>query len=54
MRRIIDYARGRGIGRIYGVVLRENTAMLSLCERLGFSRAEVADEPGIVRVMLEL
>ena len=54
MRRIIDYARDRGIGEIYGDVLRENRTMLRLCEVLGFTRANVTGEPGIVRVTLRL
>ena len=38
---VIDYARGRGIKRVVGYVLRENHRMLDLTERLGFRR-----EPG--------
>jgi acetyltransferase len=54
MRRIIDYAQGRGIGEIFGDVLRENTTMLRLCDFLGFTRSSLPDEPGIVRVSLGL
>jgi acetyltransferase len=54
MRRIIDYAAARGIGEIFGDVLRENTTMLRLCEELGFTQTSMADEPGLVRVMLKL
>jgi len=54
MRRIIDYARQRGIGEIYGDVLRENTSMLKLCKVLGFTTSGVPDEPGQVRVTLKL
>ena len=36
MRRIIEYARKRGIGEIFGDVLRENTRMLQTCKKLGF------------------
>jgi len=54
MRRIIDYARSRGIRRIFGDVLRENTIMLKLCHALGFMREGVPDEPEIVRVNLTL
>jgi len=54
MRRIIDYARQRGIGEIYGDVLRENGPMLKLCAILGFEESRVADEPGLVRVSLSL
>jgi len=54
MRRIIDYASDRGIGEIYGDVLRDNKTMRKLCRVFGFSEAFVPDEPGIVRVTLNL
>jgi acetyltransferase len=54
MRRIIDYARQRGIDEIYGDVLRENHSMLKLCAILGFEESRVPDEPGLVRVTLRL
>jgi acetyltransferase len=54
MRRIIDYARSRGIGEIFGDVLRENTAMLRLCDTLGFTRSFQQDEPSVIRVTLNL
>jgi acetyltransferase len=54
MRRIIDYARQRGIGEIFGEVLRENTTMLRMCQGLGFTETHAPDEPGLVRVVLGL
>ncbi len=36
MRRVIDYAKAKGLRRVYGDVLRENTAMLQMCAELGF------------------
>jgi acetyltransferase len=54
MRRIIDYASERGIGEIYGDVLRDNKTMRKLCHVLGFSETFVPDEPSIVRVTLNL
>ncbi len=54
MRRIIDYARRRGIGEVHGDVLHENTTMLRLCAALGFQRRAVADDPSLVRVTLKL
>jgi acetyltransferase len=53
MRRIIAYARQRGIGRLYGDVLSGNDAMLALCRRLGFTISEVP-LAGTVRVTLSL
>ncbi|WP_435105424.1 bifunctional acetate--CoA ligase family protein/GNAT family N-acetyltransferase [Arhodomonas sp. AD133] len=54
MQRIIDYCRHRGIGEVFGDVLRENHAMLHLCQKLGFRRSRHPDEPDVVRVTLAL
>jgi acetyltransferase len=54
MRRILDYARSRGIKEIYGDVLSDNRTMLRLCGVLGFSQRRLPDDPGIVRVTLKL
>ena len=54
MQRIIAYARTRGIAEIFGDVLRENTRMLQTCEKLGFIQSGVPEEPGVVRVVLDL
>jgi acetyltransferase len=54
MRRIIEYARKRGIGEIFGDVLRENARMLQMCQKLGFTQTRVPEEPGVVRVVLDL
>src|SRR3954462_14709701 len=54
MRRMIDYARALGLGRVHGQVLAENTMMLRMCRELGF---HVADDPSsrdIKVVTLEL
>jgi acetyltransferase len=54
MRRIIDYARGKGLREIVGDVLRENRPMLRLCELFHFKRTPMTDEPGVVEVRLQL
>ena len=54
MERIIAYAKGRGIGEIFGDVLRDNTTMLRLCDTLNFTRSVRPEEPDIVRVSLTL
>jgi len=54
MQRVIDYARHRGIREIHGDVLRENRAMLTLCEQLGFERRADPDDREIVHVRLPL
>jgi acetyltransferase len=54
MRRIIDYARGRGIGELWGDVLRENATMRKLCRTLGFRESTSQQDPTVVRVSLAL
>jgi len=54
MRRIIDYARSRGIGRLFGEVLNDNRPMLAVCKALGFSRRSLPDDPGVAEVSLQL
>jgi acetyltransferase len=53
MRRLIAVAKERGVRRLAGTVLRENTGMLRFVERLGFTQAP-ADEDNAVEVTLSL
>ncbi len=53
MRRIIAYAKARGIGELFGLVLRENRQMLQLARELGFT-ARVDRDPTYVAVTLAL
>jgi acetyltransferase len=36
MQRILDFARAEGLRRVTGVVLKENTVMLKMCDEFGF------------------
>jgi acyl-CoA synthetase (NDP forming)/RimJ/RimL family protein N-acetyltransferase len=54
MRRIIDYAKSRGTGEIYGDVLADNRAMLRLCQAFGFNVKRTPDDPGVLYVTLKL
>lgn len=54
MEKILDFARTAGTAEVWGYVLSDNRAMLRLCERLGFARSSVSDEPGTVRVSKRL
>lgn len=54
MTRLIGYARRRKLKRIYGDVLEENTAMLTLARQLGFEHIHVPDSGGVARVELDL
>src|SRR3990172_859896 len=49
---IIGIAQEKGLKEIYGIVLTDNTRMLTLCKRLGFHIAHLPD--GISRVNLAL
>ena len=51
MRRVIDYAKEKGLRRVYGDVLTENTAMLQMCDELGFRAEDMGD---FKRVVLDL
>jgi acetyltransferase len=52
MHRVIDYAKEKGLRRIYGDVLVENTNMLQMCAELGFHAQDMGS--GIQRVALDL
>jgi acetyltransferase len=54
MRRIIDYARSRGIAESYGDMLVDNSTMLKLCRVLGFTSSLLPGEAGVVPVTLKL
>ena len=54
MRRIIDHARDRGIGTLFGTVLRDNQAMLELADHLGFARESDPADAHVVLVSLDL
>ena len=41
MRHIIDYAKEKGLRRVYGDVLTENTSMLQMCAELGFRELDM-------------
>ncbi len=54
MSRLIAYARKRGLRLLFGIVLRDNQTMLSLCRELGFTISPAADDPTLFRVSLDL
>ena len=53
MQRVIDYAKEKGLRRVCGDVLAENTTMLQMCAELGFHVVEDIGS-GIRRVVLDL
>lgn len=54
MQRLVRWARGKRVERMYGDVLEYNQPMLSLAESMGFRRERGSDSPGLVRVVLDL
>src|SRR5215470_14077986 len=52
MRCVIDYAKEKGLRRVYGDVLAENTTMLQMCAELGFYAQDMGSD--ISRVVLDL
>lgn len=54
MRRLLAYARARGIGEVHGEVLRENVAMLAFCKDLGFALKAEEGAPELVVASLVL
>jgi acetyltransferase len=44
MQKIIAYARKRGVGEIFGLILRDNRPMLEIASRLGFTLHEAEPE----------
>jgi acetyltransferase len=54
MQRLIAYAKTRGIGEIFGHVLRENRGMLNMCDDLGFTRHPTPGDPSLVETRLAI
>ncbi|WP_256646523.1 GNAT family N-acetyltransferase [Thermomonas paludicola] len=53
MRRLVRWAKGRKVQRVYGDVLESNLPMQALAQSLGFHR-EATGEAGLVRVVLDI
>lgn len=54
MQHMIAYAKGRGIGRVYGHVLRGNGAMLTMSRELGFVASTEVEDERLIQVSLDL
>jgi acetyltransferase len=52
MQKIIAYARKRGVGEIFGLILRDNLPMLEIASRLGFTMHEAELEYREARLAL--
>jgi acetyltransferase len=54
MRRLIDWARTRGLRQVTGQVLADNPPMLAFVRHLGFSVKRMPEEPDVMEVRLAL
>jgi acetyltransferase len=54
LERLITIARERGVKKLTGEILSENTPMLNLVESLGFSAPQPTEDPGVVEVGMDL
>ncbi len=54
MRRLIDWARERGLRTVVGQILSDNAPMLAFIRHLGFSVNRLADDPDVMEARLVL
>ena len=54
LKKLVGWARRKRLRTLVGYVHHDNAAMLALADKLGFVRAVVPDEPGLVEVRLTL
>ncbi len=54
LRRLIDYARSRGLRELYGEILQENESMLALCRAMGFTLHTCPEDAGVVIATIAL
>ena len=54
MRRLIDWARARGMHEVMGQVLADNAPMLAFMRHLGFDLRRLPEEPDVMEARLSL
>lgn len=54
MQHLIAYAKAEGLEKLHGVVLAENTTMLRMCDKLGFTVESSPDDASLMRVVLDV
>ena len=54
MRRLIAWARVRGLATIIGQILADNAPMLAFARHLGFMLKRMPDDPEVVEARLDL
>ena len=54
MRRVIDWAKKKGLSEVTGQILADNAAMLAFIRHMGFSVRRMPDDPEVMESRLEL
>ena len=54
MKRVIQWARTKGLSEVTGQILADNTAMLAFIRHMGFSVRRMPDDPEVMELRLEL
>ena len=54
MQYLIDHAKARGLGELFGEILSENHRMIAMCKDLGFTVKPMAGEPSLSEAVLPL
>ena len=54
MQLIIEYTKSKGLSRIFGEILQENSVMLKMCREMGFGVKTDAEDRGVCDVTLVL
>ena len=54
MQLIIEYGKSKGLKRIVGQILQENSVMLKMCRELGFDVKTSPEDRGVCDVTLVL
>jgi len=54
LKRLIEWSGQHGIRELWGDVMDDNTPMLALTGKLGFSRETIRGSPGLIRISLRL
>ncbi len=54
LKRVLRWARLKGLDAVYGDISQDNASMLRVVEKLGFQRIPLHDNPGLIRARLAL
>ena len=54
LKKLLAYAKARGIREVYGPVLSENRRMLQLCDEFGFKMTPVPEDLSVMMTSISL